>query len=153
MDFISGLPRASSGYDAIWVIVNRLTKIAHFLPIKKTYSTDRLARLYVNRIVCLHGVPMSIVSDRGAILLQSFDKSYIKFWDKRLNFSTAFHSQPDGQSESTIQTLEDMLRICMMDFGDQWDVHLPLIDFAYNNSYYASIEWLHMKHSIEGNVY
>ena len=83
---------------------------------------------------------MSIVSGRGAILLQSFDKSYIKFWDKRLNFSTAFHSQPDGQSESTIQTLEDMLRICMMDFGDQWDVHLPLIDFAYNSSYYASIE-------------
>ena len=83
---------------------------------------------------------MSIVSGRGAILLQSFDKSYIKFWDKRLNFSTAFHSQPDGQSESTIQTLEVMLRICMMDFGDQWDIHLPLIDFAYNNSYYASIE-------------
>ena len=139
-DFVSGLSRTSSGYDAIWVIVDRLTKTAHFLPIKKTYSTDKLARLYVNRIVCLHEAPVSIVSDRGAILLQSFDKSYIKFWDKRLNFSTAFHSQPDGQSESTIQTLEDMLRICMMDFGDQWDVHLPLIDFAYNNSYYASIE-------------
>ena len=63
MDFVSGLPRTSSGYDAIWVIVDRLTKTAHFLPIKKTYSTDRLARLYVNRIVCLHGVPVSIVFD------------------------------------------------------------------------------------------
>ena len=66
MDFISDLPRTLSGYDAIWVIVDRLTKTVHFLPIKKTYSTDRLARLYVNRIVCLHEVPMSIVSDRGA---------------------------------------------------------------------------------------
>ena len=63
MDFVSGLPRMSSGYDAIWVIIDRLMKIAHFLPIKKTYSMDRLARLYVSRIVCLHGVPVSIVSD------------------------------------------------------------------------------------------
>ena len=83
---------------------------------------------------------MSIVSGRGTIFLQSFGKSGIKFWGKRLNFSTTFHSQPDGQSESTIQTLEVMLRICMMDFGDQWDIHLPFIDFTYNNSYYASIE-------------
>ena len=66
MDFISGLPRTSSGYDAIWVIVDRLTKISHFLPIKKTYSNDRLARLYVNQIVCLHGIPVSIVFDKGA---------------------------------------------------------------------------------------
>ena len=78
MDFVSDLPRTSSGYDAIWVIVDRLTKTAHFLPIKKTYSTDRLARLYVNRIICLHEVPMSIVSDKGAILSQSFDKSCIR---------------------------------------------------------------------------
>ena len=67
MDFVSGLPRTSSGYDAIWVIVDRLTKTTHFfLPIKKTYSTDRLARLYVNQIVCLHGIPVSIVFDKGA---------------------------------------------------------------------------------------
>ena len=72
MDFVSGLPRTSSRYDAIWVIVDRLTKTAHFLPIKKTYSTDRLARLYVNRIVCLHGVPVSIISDQGAIFTLIF---------------------------------------------------------------------------------
>ena len=81
---------------------------------------------------------MSIVSGRGAILLQSFGKSGIKFWGKRLNFSIAFHSQPDVQSESTIQTLEGMLRICMMDFSDQWDIHSSLIEFAYNNSYHIS---------------
>ena len=78
MDFISGLPRTSSGYDAIWVIVDRLTKISHFLPIKKTYSTDRLARLYVNQIVCLHGIPVSIVFDKGATFFQSFGKNCIR---------------------------------------------------------------------------
>ena len=78
MDFISGLPRTSSGYDAIWVIVDKLTKTTHFLPIKKTYSTNRLARLYVNRIVCLHRVPVSIVSAEEPLLLQSFGKSCIR---------------------------------------------------------------------------
>ena len=72
MDFVSGLPRTSSGYDAIWVIVDRLTKMAHFLPIKKTYSTNRLARLYFSRIICLHGVPMNIVSDRGSTFTSVF---------------------------------------------------------------------------------
>ena len=96
MEFISGLPRTSSGYDAIWVIVDRLTKIAHFLPIKKTYSTDRLARLYVNRIVCLHGVLVSIVSDRGAIFTSVFWQELYKALGTRLDFSTTFHPQTDG---------------------------------------------------------
>ena len=140
MDFVSGLPRTSSGYDAIWVIVDRLTKIAHFLPIKKTYSTDRLARLYVSQIVCLHGVPVSIVSDQGSTFTLVFWQELHKALGTRLDFSTAFHPQTDGQSDRTIQTLEDMLRMCVMDFGGQWDLHLPLIEIAYNNSYHASIE-------------
>ena len=72
MDFVTGLPRTTGGFDSIWVIVDRLTKSAHFLPVKKTYSTDRLVRLYVSRIVCLHGVPVSIVSDRGATFTSVF---------------------------------------------------------------------------------
>ena len=96
MDFVSGLPCTSSGYDAIWVIVDRLTKIAHFLPIKKTYSTNRLVRLYVNRIVCLHGVPVSIVSDRGATFTSVFWQELYKALGTRLDFSTAFHPQIDG---------------------------------------------------------
>ena len=140
MDFVGGLPRISSGYDAIWVIVDRLTKTAHFLPIKKTCSMDRLARLYVNRIVCLPGVPVNIVSDRGATFTSVFWQELHKAFGTRLDFSTTFHPQTDGQSERTIQTLEDILRMCVMDFGGQWDSHLPLIEFAYNNSYYASIE-------------
>ena len=108
--------------------------------IKKTYSTNRLARLYVNRIICLHGVPVSIISDRGSTFTSVFWQELHKALGTRLDFSTTFHPQTDDQSERTIQTLEDMLRMCVMDFGGQWDSHLPLIEFAYNNSYYASIE-------------
>ena len=93
IDFVNGLPRTSSGYDAIWVIVDRLTKTAHFLPIKKTYSTDRLARLYVNRIFYLYGVPMSIVSDRGATFTLVFWQEFYKALGTRLDFSTTFHPQ------------------------------------------------------------
>ena len=140
MNFVNGLPCTSSGYDAIWVIVDKLTQTAHFLPIKKTYSTDRLARLYVNQIVCLHREPVSILSDRGTTFTSVFWQELHKALSTRLDFSTAFHPQTDGQSERTIQTLEDMFRMCIMDFGGQWDLHLPLIKFAYNNSYHASIE-------------
>ena len=92
-DFISGLSRTSSGYDAIWVIVDRLTKTAQFLPIKKTYSTDRLARLYVNRIIYLHGVPVSIVSNRGAIFTSVFwQKKLHKAMGTRLDSSTSWRS-------------------------------------------------------------
>ncbi|GJX42643.1 putative reverse transcriptase domain-containing protein, partial [Tanacetum coccineum] len=104
MDFVSGLPRTPSGYDSIWVIVDRLTKSAHFLPIKKTDSIEKLAQLYLKEI------------------------------------KTAYHPETDGQSERTIQTLEDMLRACVIDFGSSWDRHLPLVEFSYNNSYHASIK-------------
>ena len=140
MDFIGGLPHTSSGYDTIWVIVDRLTKSAHFLPIKKTYSIDRLARLYVNRIVCLPGVPVNIVSDRGATFTSVFWQELHKALGTRLDFSITFHHQTDGQSERTIQTLEDMLRMCVMDFGGQWESYFPLIKFAYDNRYHASIK-------------
>ena len=140
MDFITGLPRTIGGYNAIWVIVDRLTKSAHFLPIKKTYSTDRLAKLYVNRIVCLHGVLESIVYDKRATFTSIFWQELHKALGTRLDFRSTFHPQMDGQSERTIQTLKDMLRMYVMDFGGQLDLHLPLIEFAYNNSYHASIE-------------
>ncbi|KAL5773512.1 hypothetical protein ACOSQ2_013436 [Xanthoceras sorbifolium] len=128
-----------SGHDAIWVIVDRLTKSAHFLPIRNNYSIDKLAQLYVDEIVRLHGTPVSIVSDRDPRFTSRFWPSLQKALGTRLNFSTAFPPQMDGQSERTIQNLEDMLRACVMEFKGSWDTHLPLMEFAYNNSYQSSI--------------
>jgi hypothetical protein len=116
MDFMSGLPRASSGQDAIWVIVDRLTKTAHFLPIKMTYSMDRLAELYIKEIVRLHGIPVSMVSDRDPRFTSRFWWSLQEALGTKLTFSTTFHPQTDGQTERKIQTLEDMLRLCVLDF-------------------------------------
>ncbi|KAD4385756.1 hypothetical protein E3N88_25925 [Mikania micrantha] len=140
VDFITKLPRTSHGNDRIWVIVDRLTKSAHFLAMKETYSMDRLAQLYVNEIVSLHGMPLSIVSDRDSHFTSRFWQSFQKALGTRLNFNTAYHPQTDGQSERTIQTLEDMLRACVIDFGGSWDDHLPLMEFSYNNSYHSSIQ-------------
>ncbi|GJU90396.1 putative reverse transcriptase domain-containing protein [Tanacetum coccineum] len=114
MDFINKLPRTSSGHDSIWVIVDRLTKSAHFLAIYGDYKTERLARLYINEIIERHGT--------------------------QLDLSTAYYPETDGQIERTIQTLEDMLRACTIDFGGNWDTHLPLVEFSYNNSYHTSMK-------------
>ncbi|KAD4180551.1 hypothetical protein E3N88_29142 [Mikania micrantha] len=139
MDFITKLPRTSSGHDTIWVIIDRLTKSAHFLPMRETFTMDKLAKLYINEIVVRHGVPLSIISDRDNRFTSRFWQSLQKSLGTQLNLSTAYHPQTDGQSERTIQTLEDMLRTCVLDFGGNWDSHLPLIEFSYNNSYHNSI--------------
>ncbi|GJT37295.1 putative reverse transcriptase domain-containing protein [Tanacetum coccineum] len=140
MDFVSGLPRTPSGYDSIWVIVDRLTKSAHFLPMKKTDGIEKLAQLYLKEIVCRHGVPVSVISDRDSLFTSRFWVSLQKALGTQLDLSTAYHPETDGQSERTIQTLEDMLRACVIDFGSSWDRHLPLVEFSYNNSYHASIK-------------
>ena len=139
MDFVVGLPNSPRGCNAIWVIVDRLTKSAHFLPVKTTYSLSKYANLYIAEIIRLHGMPVSIVSDRDPRFVSKFWKSLQRAFGTELNFSTAFHPQTDGQSERTIQTLEDMLRLCVLDFQGNWETHLPLVEFAYNNSFHASI--------------
>ncbi|GKB45347.1 putative reverse transcriptase domain-containing protein [Tanacetum coccineum] len=117
MDLVTKLHRSSSGYDAIWVIVDRLTKSAHFLPIREDYKRR---------------------SWQGFISMRL--KQDMKVLGIKLHMSTAYHPETDGQSERTIQTLEDMLRACVMDFGGSWDTHLPLVEFSYNNSYHTSIK-------------
>ena len=116
MDFMTGLPRTQRQHDVIWVIVDRLTKSAHFLPINVEDSLEKLAQLYVDEIVRLHGVPVSIVSNRDPRFTSRFWPSLQAALGTRLHFSTSFHPQTDGQSERTIQTLEDMLRTCVMEF-------------------------------------
>nr|GEV02766.1 putative reverse transcriptase domain-containing protein [Tanacetum cinerariifolium] len=112
MDFVTKLPRTSSGYDTIWVIVDRLTKSAYFLPMREDNSMDKLPKLYLKE----------------------------KALGTQLDMSTAYHPETDGQSKRTIQTLEDILRAFVIDFGNGWERHLPLVEFSYNNSYHASIK-------------
>nr|GFC64203.1 reverse transcriptase domain-containing protein [Tanacetum cinerariifolium] len=112
MDFVTKLPKSSQGYDTIWVIVDRLTKSAIFTPMRETDPMDKLERMYLKE---------------NAL-------------GTNLDMSTAYHPQTDGQTERTIQTLEDMLCACAIDFGKGWVNHLPLVEFSYNNSYYASIK-------------
>ncbi|WOH15373.1 hypothetical protein DCAR_0934911 [Daucus carota subsp. sativus] len=139
MDFVTNLPKTRKGNDAIWIIVDRLTKSAHFLPIRWGCTLDHLAQRYVNEIVRLHGVPISIVSDRDPRFTSRFWKSLQEAMGTRLNFSTAFHPQTDGQSERTIQTLEEMLRACVIEFKGSWDEYIALMEFAYNNHFHSSI--------------
>ncbi|GKB06585.1 putative reverse transcriptase domain-containing protein [Tanacetum coccineum] len=140
MDFVTKLLRTQSGNDTIWVIVDRLTKSAHFLPMRETDPMDKLARLYLKEVVTRHGIPVSIICDRDPRFASNFWRSFQKAMGTQLDMSTAYHPQTDGQSERTIQTLEDMLRACVIDFGNGWERHLPLIEFSYNNSYHASIK-------------
>ncbi|GJV37989.1 putative nucleotidyltransferase, ribonuclease H [Tanacetum coccineum] len=140
MDFVTGLPTTQKRHDAIWVVVDRLTKSAHFLPIRKNYGISKLAEIFQQEIVRLHGTPTSIVSDRDPKFTSHFWKGLQKAWGTRLKFSTAFHPQTDGQSERTIQTLEDMLRACALEWTGCWDEYLCLVEFAYNNSWHASIK-------------
>ncbi|GJS77962.1 putative reverse transcriptase domain-containing protein [Tanacetum coccineum] len=115
MNLVTKLPKTTSGQDTIWVIIDRLTKSAHFLPMKETDSMEKLMRQYLKEVVSRHGVPVSIISDQDS-------KFTSHFW-KLLN-----------------EALEDMLRACVMDFGKGWDKHLPLIEFSYNNNYHTSIK-------------
>ena len=139
MDFVTHLPRTPQGHDSVWVIVDRLTKSAHFLAVRMTFTLERFYRLYIREIVRLHGVPVSIVLDRDPRFTTHFWKSFQKDMGTRLTMSTTFHPQTDGQSERTIQVLEDMLRTCVLDYKGRWGEHLPLVEFAYNNSYQESI--------------
>ena len=139
MDFVSGFPLTQRKHEAVWVIVDRLTKSAHFLPVRLDYSMDHLMELYVSEIVRLHGIPLSIVSDRDPRFTSRFWKELQSAFSTRLNFSTAFHPQTERQSERVIQALEDMLHGCVLDFSGSWDRHIPLMDFAYTNSYQSSI--------------
>ena len=117
------------------MIVDRLTKLAHFLPIRVTDSIDTLSWLYIQEVVRLHGMPVSIVSDRDSRFTSRFWQSLQAALDTQLLFSTSFHPQTDGQSERTIQILEDMLRACVLDWQGSWEDHLALVEFTYNNSY------------------
>jgi hypothetical protein len=140
MDFIVGLPRTQSGYDSIWVIMDRLTKVAHFIHVKTTYSRPQLAELYMSRIVCLHGVLKKIVSDRGTQFTSKFWERLHETLDTQVGFGSAYHPQMGDQTERVNKILEDMLRASALQYGRSWDKSLPYAEFSYNNSYQESLK-------------
>jgi hypothetical protein len=125
MDFIMGLPKTQRGYDSIWVIMDRLTEVAHFIPIKTTYIRPQLVERYISRIICLHGVPKKIVSDRGTQFTSKFWERLHESMDTKLIFSSAYHPQTGGQTKRVNQVIEDMLRACALQYGRSWDKSLP----------------------------
>ena len=140
MDFVTGLPVSRNRYNSIWVIVDRFSKAAVFLPIRDDWGAEKLAEEYVSQVVKRFGIPSSIISDRDPKFRAQFWQSLQREFGTQLRFSTAFHPMTDGQTERTIQTLEDMLRACVLQFQGSWVDRLALIEFSYNNSYHASIQ-------------
>nr|GFB53711.1 reverse transcriptase domain-containing protein [Tanacetum cinerariifolium] len=149
MDFVTKLSKTAAWQDTIWVIVDRLTKSAHFLPMREDDTLDKLTRQYLKEVVSRHGVPVSIISDRDGRFTLNFWRSLNKALGTRLDMSTAYHPETDGQSERTIQTLEDMLRACILNFGKGWDKHLPLVEFSVT---IPALRLLRLRHCMDASV-
>jgi hypothetical protein len=129
LDFIVGLPNTSLRHDSIWVIVDRLTKTAHFLPVHTTYNAKKYAEIYMDQIVHLHGVPKTIISDRGAQFIARFWEQLQHALGTKLIQSSTYHPQTDGQTERVNQVLEDMLKACVLQYDKNWDKCLSLAEF------------------------
>ncbi|MCO5600970.1 hypothetical protein L7F22_055087 [Adiantum nelumboides] len=138
MDFIFDLPRTQSGHDGIWTVIDRFSKQDHFIPVKKTIKPDHLARLFVAQIFRLHGMPKTIVSDRDLRFRSLFWKAIWENIGTRLQFSSSFHPQTDGQSEIANSLVLDLLKSYISDQKTEWERYLPLVEFAYNNTIHSS---------------
>jgi hypothetical protein len=140
MDFITGLPRTSKQHDSIMVVVDKLTKAAHFIPLKTTHRAADVADIFLKEVACLHGIPKTIVSDRDPKFTSNFWKGLFKGFGTNLNFSTTYHPESDGQTERVNRVIEDMLRMYVMDKPSRWEDYLHLVEFAYNNGYHTSLK-------------
>jgi hypothetical protein len=134
------LPRTSRGYNSIWAIMDRLTKSAHIIHIATTYRVEQYAELYISHVVRYHGIPKTIIFNRGSIFVAHFLEQLHECLGTHLIRSSAYHPQIDGQTERVDQIIKDILRACAMIDGPKWDKHLPLAEFSYNNSYQESIK-------------
>jgi hypothetical protein len=140
MDFIVGLPNTSQEHDSIWVRIDRLTKIAYFLPVHTNHTAKKYAKIYLDQIIRLHGVPKTIISDRGAQFIARFWEQLQSSLGTKLIRSSAYHPQTDGQTERVNQILKDMLQACIIQYGMNWDKYLALAEFSYNVSYQSSLQ-------------
>jgi transposase InsO family protein len=135
MDFIVGLPLTARRHDSIFVVVDTLMKSAHFIPVRTMYQAPDIVRVFISEIVRLHGVPKRIISDRGSVFTVRFWTSFQEALGTQLNFSTTYHLETDGKTGRMNQTLEDMLRMYVMDQQKNWEEFFRLVEFAYNNIY------------------
>jgi hypothetical protein len=140
MDFITGFPRTSKQHDAIMVVVDKLTKDAHFIPMKTTHKETNVADIYMREVACLHGIPKTIVSDRDPKFTSKFWKGLFKGFGTNLNFNTTYHPEYDGKTKRVNQVIEDMLRMYVMEKPSKWEDYLHLVEFSYNNGYQASLK-------------
>jgi hypothetical protein len=140
IDFITGLPRTNKQHDSIMVVVDKLTKAAHFIPLKTTHKATNVADIYMREVALLHGIPKTIVSDRDPKFTSKFWRGLFKGFRTNLNFNTTYHAEFDGQIERVNQVIEYMLRMYVMDKQSKWEDYLHLVEFAYNNGYQASLK-------------
>jgi hypothetical protein len=140
MDFITGLPKSTKQNDAIMVVVDKLSKVAHFIPIKSTCKEIDISSIFMKEIFRLHGMPKEIISDRDTKFTSNFWKSLFVGFETKLLFSTSYHPQTDGKTERVNQVLEDMLRMHVMHQPKKWEDYLPLVEFSYNNGYQESLK-------------
>ena len=139
MDFITGLPMTWRQHDSIMVVVDKLTKAAHFIPVKSTHKTDDIAKIFMKEIFKLHGFPKAIVSDRDVKFTSNFWKGLFADLGTKLNFSTAYHPYIDGKTERVNTVLEDVLRMYVMKKPTKWEDYLHLVEFSYNNGQQESL--------------
>jgi hypothetical protein len=142
MDFITKLPITNKQHDSIMVVVDKLTKAAHFILVKLTHKAANIVDVYMREIATLHGITKTIVSDRDPKFTSKFWKGLFNGFGTNLNFSAAYHPETDGQTERVNQVIEDMLRMYVMDKPSKWEDYLHLVEFAYNNGYQASLKMI-----------
>jgi hypothetical protein len=140
MDFITKFPRTSKQHDSIMVVVDKLTKAAHFIPMKITHKETNVVDIYMREVARLHGIPKTIVSDRDPKFTSKFWKGLFKGFRTNLNFNTTYHPESDGKTERVNQVIEDMLRMYVMDKPSKWEDYLHLVEFSYNNGHQASLK-------------
>jgi hypothetical protein len=138
LDFITGLHKTQKQNDSIMVVIDKLSKYAHFIPVKSTYKEINIAEIFMKEIFRLHGIPEMMISDRDVKFTSTFWKELFAGLDTNLNFNTSYHPQTDGKTERTNHIVEDMLRMYMRTKPTKWEEYLHLVEFSYNNGYQTS---------------
>ncbi|CAI7858245.1 unnamed protein product [Closterium sp. NIES-53] len=138
LDFITGLPPTNAGHDAILVVIDKFSKMGHFIPTHTTARTEETAQLFLKHIISQHGIPTTLISDRDPKFTSKFWKELMSLMGTRLAMSSAYHPQTDGQTERLNQIVEQLLRAACKDDINKWNLHLPVLEFAYNNAKHAA---------------